>query len=218
MKKHSFLTLFGERRIESSKNAVFRIYYELCTKCLEKCEKHCFLTHFGEHHAKSSKNAVFSHICEHCKSVSKKNKKKTLFFYTLCGTSGKKLDKRRFSHFVLSLYKVSQKVKNTVFSHNSRKLAQKVQKTLCFPIFCEFRKKCLEKREETLFSHTFWGTSCKKLEKRCFFRIFCELCSKFLEKREKTLFSHHFCGTSRKKRRKRFFFDFVCKLCTKCLG
>ena len=60
--KHCFLTLFGERRAKSSKNVVFRIFCELCSKCLEKREKQCFLTLFAECRANSSKNAVFPHF------------------------------------------------------------------------------------------------------------------------------------------------------------
>ena len=60
MKKHCFLTLFGEHNAESSKNAVFRKREK--TLFFENVKKHCFVTLFGERRAKSSKNAVFQHF------------------------------------------------------------------------------------------------------------------------------------------------------------
>ena len=72
----------------------------------------------------------------------------------------------------------------------------KLKKRCFFAFFANFVAiKCLEKREKTLFSHTFCRTSCKKLKKLCFC-IFCELCTMCLEKHEKTLFSHTFCWMS----------------------
>ena len=85
-------------------------------------------------------------------------------------------------------------------------VVQKGQKKLFFAFFGKLWTKCLRKRENTLFSNTFWKTSRKKLKKNA---IFCEFCTKCLEKREKTLFSHTFRGTSRKKLKKRCFSHFL---------
>ena len=192
-------------------------------------KKHCFLTLFAERRAKSSKYADFSHFLRTLYKVTWKTWKNTALSYFLHNIAQKNAV---LSLFLRTLYKVSLKKreKNNVFSHFLRPVAQKAQKTFFFRISFELCTKCLVKREKTLFSNTFCGTSQEKVKKlsyltlfaeprpKCsktlFFNIFCELCTKCLEKRERTLFSHTLCITSRKKT---LFLNFICELCTKCL-
>ena len=180
---------------------------------VSKNEKiHCFLKLFVERRAKTSKNAVFCIFCELCTKCLEKREKK-LFSHTFCGTLRKK------NAFFANFDKVSEKTwKNTVFSHFLRNVSQK--KTL----FLWTLTKCPKRREKTLFSHTFCGTSQEKMNKTLFshifrgttqkklknavFRIFCVLCTKCLKRREKTLFTHIFWGTSQKKLKICWFFSF----------
>ena len=109
VKKHCFLTLFAGHRAKSSKNAVFFAFFANFVQCVSKnVKKHCFLTLFAGHRAKSSKNALFRIFCELCTKCLEK-REKTLFSYTFCRTSCKKLKNRCFSHFLRTLYKVSRK-------------------------------------------------------------------------------------------------------------
>ena len=106
---------------KAQKTLFFRIFCELCTKCLEKREK-------------------------------------TLFSHTFWWTSRKKLKKQLFyPHFLRTLYKVSRKTwKKHCFLTLFDERRAKSSKNAVFRIFRELCTKCLEKREKTLFSHTFW--------------------------------------------------------------
>ena len=145
MKKHCFLTLFGEHNAESSKNAVFR-----------KREKTVFCHTFWETSRKKlKKRHFFAFFANFVQSVSK-NVKKTLFPHTFWGTSRKKLKKRCFSAFFVNFVQsVSKNVKKHCFLTVFGERRAKSSKNAVFRIFCELCSKCLEKREKTLFSHNF---------------------------------------------------------------
>ena len=104
-------------------------------------------------HEKREKTLLRDVVC--------KSSKNAVFFFAF------------FANFFVQ--SVSKNVKKHCFlTLFQRDVVQKAQKNAVFRIFCEHSTKCLEKREKTLFSHTFCA------------ELFC------LEKREKTLFSHTF--------------------------
>ena len=71
-----------------------------------------------------------------------------------------------FVNFVQSVSKnVEKHYILTLFDEHH---AKSYKKKTVFRIIGELSTNCLEKREKTLFSHTFWWTSCREL-KKCFF-------------------------------------------------
>ena len=78
--------------------------------------------------------------------------------------------------------------------------------------------KCLEKREKTLFSHTFCRTSCKKLKKCCFLFHFLRTLYEVSRKTwKKHCFLTLFAGHRAKSSKNAVFFRIFCERCTKCL-
>ena len=119
---------------------------------------------------KAQKTLFFAFFANFVQSASK-NIEKTLFSHTFCGTSRNKFEERCFFAFLANF--VQSVLKNrkkhcflTLFVSLCTKFAKNEKKQRFLST------KCLEKREKTLFSHTFCATSCKKLKKRCFFAFF----------------------------------------------
>ena len=115
-KKHCFLTFFVGRRAKSSKNAVFRIFCELCTKCLEKREKHSFLTLFVRRLCKKLNKPCFSHFLWNLYKVLRKTWKNTVFSHFLWDVV-QKAQKTLFFRFFCELCTkcLEKREKNTVF-------------------------------------------------------------------------------------------------------
>ena len=148
MKKHCFLTLFGEHNAESSKNAVFR-----------KREKTLFCHTFWGTSRKKLKNAiVFRIFCELCTKCLEK-REKTQFSHNFCWMSRKKLKNRCFSAYFAKLWTkcLSKTWINTVSSHFLGNVAQKAQKTLFFAFFANFVQ-----------------SVSKNVKKHCFLTLFAE--------------------------------------------
>ena len=147
MKKHCFLTLFGEHNAESSKNAVFR-----------KREKTLFChTFLGNCRAKNSKTPFFSHFLRTLYKVSRKAWKNTVFSQFLLNVAQKAKKPLLFRIFCVTLNKVSQQTWiNTVSSHFLGNVAQKAQKTF-FAFFANFVK-----------------SVSKNVKKHCFLTLFAE--------------------------------------------
>ena len=178
-------TFCGSSR-KNLKNAVFHILRKLRTKFLKRREKHRFLTLFCRTSRKKLKKRCFSEFLANFVQSVSINVEKTLFTKLFCRTSRKKLKKRCFFRIFCKLfkYKLSRRTwKNTVFSHIFRWMSRKKLEERCFSHFCELCTKCLEKREKTLFYHTFCETSLKNIKKTLFLRMFRHLCTKCLEKR-----------------------------------
>ena len=98
---------------------------------------------------------------------------------------------------------LEKRKKNTVFSDFLRIVVQKAQNS-CFSHLCELCTKSLERRENTLFSHTYRGTSCKSSKNA----VFCISCSKklfFASYAQKTLFFAYYAN------KKQCFFAFFAK-------
>ena len=127
-----------------------------------------------------------------------KNVKETLFSFTFCGTSCKKLKKtlyfRIFENFV----------------QNSRKTLYKDKQTK------QTLYKVLEKCEETLFSHTFRKTSRRNLKNAAFIAFNANLV-KVSRKRDKSIVYSHYLRYTVRKPQKTLVFRILSELCTKCL-
>ena len=218
-KNHCFLTFFAGRRAKSSEEAVFRIFCELCTKCLEKREKTLFSHTFCRTSCKKFKKRCFIVIFANFVQSVSKTWKNSVFLHFLRDVvlKAQKTCFFCFSPILQALYKVSQKTWKkhfflTLFAGRRAKSSEEA----VFRIFCELCTKCLEKREKTLFSHTFCGTSCKNLKKRCFSH-FMRTLYKVSRKTWKTTVFSHFLQDFVQKAQKTLLFRLFCELCTKCL-
>ena len=206
-KKHCFLTLFAEHHAKSSKNTVFRIWQTLYTCVLKNVKIHCFLTLFDEHRAKRSKNAVFPHFLRTLYKVSRKTWKNTVFSHLLRNIM-QKAQKTLFLHFLANFVQcVFKNVKKHCFLTLFAEHHAKSSKNAGFCILWEPCTMCLEKREKTLFSHTFWWTSCKIAQKTRFFPQFLRILYKVSRNTWKyTVFSHFSMNMHRANNSKTLFF------------
>ena len=118
MKKHLFLSLFVERGAKSSKNGVFRIYCELCTKCLEKPEKKTDFSHFLRNVVQKAQTRQFFYFFTNFVQSVSKNVKKTLFSQTFLWNVARKAQKTLFFGFIAKyVQSVSKNLKKTLISH-----------------------------------------------------------------------------------------------------
>ena len=86
-RKHCFLTLIvGQRTKNLEKTLFFRVFCELCKKCLEKREKTAVFSHFSwELVQKAQKTLFFNIFCELSTKCLEK-REKTLFSHAFCRT------------------------------------------------------------------------------------------------------------------------------------
>ena len=120
VKKHCFLILFVEGRAKSLINAVFRIFCELCTKCLEKRKKNTiFHISCGTSCKKSQKTPFFEFFANFAQRVLKK-REETLFSHNFVEGRLKSTKNAVFSHFCDLCTKCLEKREKTLFSHTFR--------------------------------------------------------------------------------------------------
>ena len=136
------------------------------------------------------------------------------WFFTLFARHRVKRSKTLFFCIITNFCFSRKTWKNTVFKHCFhllRIVAHKSQENAVFRILWEFRTKCLERREKTLFSNTFLQNFAQKAQKMLFFRIFEKLCRYKLSRRtwKNTFFSYIFLGMLRKKLKELCFSHFL---------
>ena len=157
---------------KAQKTLFFRIFCELCTKCLEIRGKTLF-----------SRNSC---------GISCKNFKKTLFFFAFCANFSQNVSKNVkntflpffvghraksqkgcFSHFLLTLYKASRKTwKKHCFISLSVGYLAKTSKRLFFAFFANFVQSVAKnEKKNTVFSHFLWDVL-QKAHKTMFFAFF----------------------------------------------
>ena len=78
-------------------------------KVSRKTGKNTVFSHFSWDVMQNAQETLFFRIFANFVQCAPKNGKRTLFSHTFCGTSCKMLKKRRFSHFLRTLYKVLRK-------------------------------------------------------------------------------------------------------------
>ena len=212
--KQCFLTLFAERRAKSSKNAVFFAFFAKFVQSVSKNVKKLFSHDFCWALRKNLKKRCFFRIFCELRTKCLEKREKTLFPHTFGKRRAKRSKNAVFCIFCETLNKVSRNTwKKHCFLTLLENVVQKGQKKLFFIFFGKLWTVCLRKRENTLFSHTFWETSRKKLKKTPFFANFVQSVSKNVKKHcILTLF-----GERRAKSSKNAVFRIFCELCSKCL-